>query len=228
MKLFILSLLLLVSFQAQATVVNFTDTTTNDQIPSNYASNVSADGTAWSVSNGATPNIALLWSYETGGYEQRWDFYNDTEWPGVAQMNDTREGTKYWITFTPDSGYGVILDSFVFDDYINWEGGSDFSWNLYQDSTNGTVVSSGNIITTDGQNLTVNTGMSAVYAGNLVFEIFNNQVNVGEEGSGEAIDDITFRQEAIPEPAVISLILIMGIGFVSTNRIFSQPKKIKA
>jgi hypothetical protein len=181
---------------------------------------VSADGTAWSVSNGATPNIALLWSYETGTAQQRWDFYNDAEWPGVAQMNDTREGTKYWITFVPDSGYGVILDSFVFNDYTNWEGGSDFSWNLYQDSTNGTVISSGNIITTDGQKLSINTGMSSAYSGNVVFEIFNNVLGNGE-GSGEAIDNISFHQEAVPEPAVTSLILIMGIGFIAINRIFS-------
>jgi hypothetical protein len=69
--------------------------------------------------------------------------------------------------------------------------------------------------------------MSAVYAGNLIFEIFNNETNE-PYGYSEAIDDITFRQEAVPEPAVISLILIMGIGFISINRVFSQPKKPKA
>ena len=196
MKPFILSLLLLVSVQAQATVINFSGTTTNTNIPANYASNVSADGTAWSVSNGATPNIALSWSYETGTAQQRWEFYNDAEWSGVAQMNDTLEGTKYWISFTPDSGYGVILDSFVFDDYAGEEGGSDFSWNLYQDSTNGTVISSGNIITTDGQNLTVNTGMNLAYEGTIVLELFNNETNE-QYGYSEALDDIAFRQIAI-------------------------------
>jgi len=221
MKKIILGIILLNVVIAEATIVNFSDVTTNDQVPSNYASNVSADGTAWSVSNGATPNVALAWSAEAGTAEQRWDFYNDTEWPGVAQMNDTREGTKYWITFTPDSGYGVILDSFVFDDYASWEGGSDFSWKLRQDSTNGTVIVSGNITTTDGQNLAVNTGMSSVYAGTIVFEIFNNDTTSGEQGSGEALDDITFRQEAIPEPAVIGLISIMGIGIILTRRFFS-------
>ena len=198
----------------QATIVTFSGVTTNDEVPSDYASHVSADGSAWSVSNGATPNVTLTWSAEAGSAEQRWDFYNDAEWPGVAQMNDTREGTKYWITFTPDSGYGVIFDSFVFDDYVNWEGGSDFSWKLYQDSTNGTVIASGNITTTDGQNLTVNTGMSSAYAGPIVFEIQNNQVDVGEDGSGEALDNISFRQTTITtnEPPATNIINVVFEG----------------
>jgi len=219
-KIMLVVILLNVVVGVKATIVNFSGVGANIQIPSDYASNVSADGTAWSVSNGATPNVALTWSAEAGTAEQRWDFYNDTEWPGVVQMNDTREGTKYWITFTPESGYGVILDSFVFDDYAAWEGGSDFSWKLYQDSTNGTVLSSGNITTADGQNLAVNTGMSSVYAGTIVFEIFNNDTTSGEEGSGEALDDITFRQEAIPEPAVVSFIFVIGLGLIATRRLF--------
>ena len=220
MKIIMLVVILLNVLIAEATIVNFSDVTTNDQVPSDYASNVSVDGTAWSVSNGATPNVALAWSVEAGTGEQRWDFYNDTEWPGVVQMNDSREGTKYWITFTPDSGYGVILDSFVFDDYAAWEGGSDFSWKLRQDSTNGSVIVSGNITTDDGQNLIVNTGMSSVYAGTIVFEIFNNDTTSGEEGSGEALDNITFRQEAIPEPAVVSFIFVIGLGLIATRRLF--------
>jgi len=210
-----------IGVSVQATVITFSNETTNTEIPINYASHVSTNGMAWSVSNGATPNVALVWSAEAGTAEQRWDFYNDTEWPGVAQLNDTREGTKYWITFLPDSGYGVILDSFVFDDYAGWEGGSDFSWNLYQDSTNGTLIASGNIITSDGQNLTVHTGMSSAYDGTLVFEIYNNQVNVGEDGSGEALDEITFRQTIISTNEPPSTNNIPSVFFEDELKVFS-------
>jgi len=227
MKLRDLLWLIFLSFalHAKATIVNFSGVTKNERIPVDYASNIASNGTAWSVSNGATPNVALYWSYEEGvktNCYQHWDFYNDTEWPGVAQMNDSCEGTKYWITFTPDSGYGVILDSFVFDDYVNFDGDSDFSWRLYQDSTNGTVIASGTIAADDGERVTINTGMSSAYAGSVVFEIFNNQVNVGEHGTGEAIDDITFRQVTIPEPAVVSFIFVIGLGLIAIRRLFLQ------
>ena len=195
---------------AQATVITFTGEETNAQIPTNYASNVAVADTAWEITNGATPNVALNWTAEEGTSLQRWDFYNDSEWPGVAQLNDFNQGTKYMIEFAPEEGYAVILDSFVFDDYVNWgDPTNHFSWSIYEDSTNGTVIASGSAIVDDGENLLVNTGMSGSYAGTIVFAIWNNII--GDTGDVQAIDDITFRQEEIiNDPATI-------LGISSTN-----------
>ena len=196
---------------AHATIITFAGETTNDQIPTNYASNVASADTAWEISNGATPNVALAWTFEEGSIGiQRWDFYNDGEWPGVAQMNDFNQPTKYMIEFTPEEGYAVIFDSFVFDDYVGWgEPTNHFSWSVYEDSTNGTVIASGSAITADGENLLVNTGMSGSYPGTIVFAIWNNII--GLTGDDQAIDDITFRQEElINDPSTI-------LGISSTN-----------
>ena len=195
---------------AQATIITFTGEQTNAQVPTNYASNVSTADTAWEITNGATPNVALAWTFEPGSSAQRWDFYNDSEWPGVAQMNDFNQGTKYMIEFTPEEGFAVIFDSFVFDDYVGWgDPTNNFSWAIYKDSTNGTVIASGSGVTSDGENLLINTGMSESYEGTIVFAVFNNII--GATGDDQAIDEITFRQEeVINDPATI-------LGISSTN-----------
>ncbi len=210
LRIALMATLLGAGMTVQATVINFTGEETNALIPTNYASNVASADTAWEITNGATPNVALNWTFEPGTTLQRWDFYNDGEWAGVAQMNDFEQGTKYMIEFTPEVGYGVIMDSFVFDDYVGWgEETNDFSWALYEDSTNGTVIVSGSGITTDGQNLLVETGMAEVYAGTVVFAIYNNLI--GFTGDDQAIDDVTFRQEEIiSDPSTI-------LGISATN-----------
>lgn len=203
---------------AKATVLTFEGTVTNDPIPTNWASNVSADAAGINISNGATPNVGLEWAIGPGvSKEERWDYYNDGEWQGVGQLNDFDTGVGHYITFTPETGFLVIVDSFVFDDYVGWgEPSNDFTWTLYQDSTNGTVIATGNETTTDGENLTVNTGMTSGYAGPVVLEFVNNVL--GATGDDQALDDITFRQEEVPfaGPATI---LEISPGPGSTMRV---------
>jgi len=199
---------------AQASILTFDGTGTNVEIPANWGSNIATDGTGFNVSNGATENVALPCAAEPGTSPQSWDYYNDSEWTGVAQMNDFEQGTKYWITLTPEAGYGVVFDSFVFDDYAGYAGGNDFSWNLYEDAAGGTLIASGSETTTDGQDLLVNTGMASAYAGPVIFEILNN--TIGGTGDDQAITDITFTQ--IPEPATFGLLAVFGGGVLFIRR----------
>ncbi|MBK1789765.1 endonuclease/exonuclease/phosphatase family protein [Persicirhabdus sediminis] len=186
---------------AHASTLTFEGTGTNIPIPTDWGSAIAASGTGYNIANGATPNIALTWSVGADGTkEERWDFYNDSEWSGVAQLNDFETGISYYLTFTPDAEYGVVVDSFVFHDYAGWQGGNDFSWNLYQDAAGGELIASGSATTTDGERLTINTGMETNYAGPVVLEIINNETN-GKQGSDQALDDITFRQVNLSDPS---------------------------
>ena len=66
--------------------------------------------------DGWTPNVALTWSvgWQTYG---GWPFGNDAQNApgGVAQADfDVSSGNPLTLTFTPDSGFGVLVKSFAF------------------------------------------------------------------------------------------------------------------
>ena len=198
---------------ANATVMTFEGLGTNASIPDTFGDNIAAAETGISVSNGTTPNIDLTWS-ATGG---DWQFYNDSEWQ-AAQLDAFNVGNTYDLQFTPDTGFGVLVDSFVFDDYAGWQGDNKFNWSLFQDSSAGAVIASGTGTTTDGQNLTVNTGMATAYAGTVLLQIEKHSDNVGSGDSGQAIDSISFTQQVVPEPSSMALLGLGGLGVLLRRR----------
>ena len=198
---------------ANATVLTFEGLGTNASIPDTFGDNIAAAETGISVSNGTTENIDLTWS--TTGAD--WQFYNDGEWQ-AAQLDAFNVGNTYDLQFTPDAGFGTLVDSFVFDDYASWQGGNKFNWSLFQDSAAGTVIASGTGETTDGQNLTVNTGMATAYAGTVLMRIEKHPDNVGGGNSGQALDTISFTQQAIPEPSSMALLGLGGLALILRRR----------
>lgn len=190
---------------AQATILEFggTGQDNNVDIPQSFGDFVTAAGPGISIANGATPDIDLTWD---GGPNSsgHWEFYNDPDWQ-AAQLNAEVVNSPFTLTFTPNPGKGVIVDSFVFDNYPNWQGGNEFDWELLRDSTAGSTIASGfNIAVGDGEELLVNTGMTKGYFGPVVLRL---TVRTGADGvstSDAAIDNIAFRQ--VPEPATVSLV----------------------
>ncbi len=199
---------------ANATILMFDGLSSNNAPILTFGDNISVAETGISVSNGATPNIDLTWS-TTGGGE--WQFYNDGEWSG-AQVDGFGVGRTFDLQFTPDAGFGVLVDSFVFDDYVSFATGNKFNWSLFQDSSTGTFIASGTGTTTDGQNLTVNTGMATAYAGTVLLRIEEHPDNVSAAGNDQAIDDISFTQQAIPEPSSVALLGLGGLGVLLRRR----------
>jgi hypothetical protein len=206
---------------SRATILTFggAGQTSNLAVPSTFGDFAAADSAGLTVSNGATPDINLTWSTAVPSATSRWEFYNDAEWK-AAQLNGETANSPFYLTLTPNLGIGVIVDSFVFDNYVAWQGGANFSWALLQDNTAGTVIVSGsNIGVTDGQNLPVSTGMASAYFGTVVLRlnVHNDPDTVGT--SDAAIDDIAFRQ--VPEPGAIVLAGIavsMTFGFRMVKR----------
>lgn len=211
--------------------------TTNTTIPNTFGDNVAAAATGISVANGATPNIGLTWSAQvntafTGNASQRWEFYNDGEWK-AAQLNNFYEAFAHNLTFAPDAGFGVLVDSFVVDDYAAYKGGNQLLWELRQDSVGGALISGGTANTTNGENLLVNTGMASAYAGTVVLRLIGgddpddtvfgnaNRANAGYQGADDiAIDSISFQQVAVPEPTgcVLIAMSLLGIGIRARSR----------
>ena len=177
----------LIATSVNATILTFEGFASNVDIPDTFGDNIAAAETGISVSNGTTPNIDLTWAGS-------WRFYNDATW-SAAYLAGYNVGNKYDLQFTPDTGFGVLVDSFVFDDYANYAVGNKFNWFLYEDSDAGAVIASGTETTADGDKLTVNTGMATAYFGTVLLRIEEHSDNVG--GSyDQALDSISFSQVA--------------------------------
>ncbi len=108
------------------------------------------------------------------------------------------------MLLTPDAGFGVSIDSFSLLDYDDGLGqGHSVRWELLG---NGAVLASGlSDVPANGQ-LPVVTGLPPFFDGPLELRLthvsgFNNDL---------AIDDILFRQVAIPEPATF-LLAVLGL-----------------
>ncbi len=198
---------------AFATTLTFEGTGTNVNLPADWASNAAADGTGWNVANGATLNVALTWSH-VGGTSPGWQFYNDSEWTG-AQLNDFyATDRKFDLLFTPDAGFRVKLSSFVFDDYADYDAGNDFAWEVRAGSASGSILAGGTATTMDGQNLLVESGLGYV-EGPILLRISANSQPAGSGGFDQAIDDIVFMQEPVPEPASMTA---LGLGIAALLR----------
>jgi hypothetical protein len=195
---------------AQATILQFggAGQTSNVDIPQSFGDFVTAAGPGISIANGATPDIDL--SYDGGSTGSgHWEFYNDAEWQ-AAQLNAEVANSPFTLTFTPNAGKGVIVDSFILDNYASWQGGNDFDWELLRDSVAGSTIAAGfNITVPDGDDLLVNTGMTKGYFGPVVLRLTIRAGADGVSTSDVALDDIAFRQ--VPEPATA---LLAGVGLM--------------
>jgi hypothetical protein len=174
-----------------------------------YGDNVTASDANYTVSLGVggavgTPNIALDWG---AGYQTY------TSWDGrgnVAQA-DFGFGTNINLTFTPELGYGVLLESFVLDE---WAGGGDVSvsWSVFD--AQGTLASGTWLKSTAGGRDQVPTGLAPgdIRLNQPVTLRFT--LNSGEP-SYIALDNLTFSQ--VPEPSVLALGLL-GLGALALRR----------
>jgi hypothetical protein len=83
---------------------------------------------------------------------------------------DEQHGSLIY-TFTPDAGYGVQVNSFVFNDYAQWQTlDEQMDWKLWGDSIGGALFASNSVVVPEGWLVLVETGASA-YFGTVILEI---------------------------------------------------------
>lgn len=171
--------MLLAGFSGRATILTFEDFTGNNssinaianpfgtgQYGSRAASAINA---GFQAGDGFTPNVVLAWSAGWQTYTG-WPFANNlqTAAGGAAQADfSAAGGVPLILTFTPDSGIGVLLKSFAF---MVWNGSPvvpvQIRWTVYSGSVAPANVLAGGVssaIGASGGAQTINTGFSAVH-----------------------------------------------------------------
>jgi hypothetical protein len=124
------------SANATIVVINGIGDTNNVKLPATFASNLSSDIGGATVSNGATPDIALTWALSGNGWERHssdvWNALDPgTGTPDIAQMdydgsNSTDEPT---ITFAVGAGVALQLNSLDIG-HASDQNEADFAWTI--------------------------------------------------------------------------------------------------
>lgn len=209
---------------SQATVVGFGQLGGNNStVPGDLASRAIADGNGYSVANGTTPNVVLSWDNE-------WDIHTHSnfttledhtvgggDWDnegGVPRIGQLDSGT-HSIGFAADPGYAVVLNSFDFAHTAETAGTTN--WDVTLTDANSNVVWSeavefeGGVTVTLTPNFTGALGASYTLAFNRTAETYGSN---GRHG----IDNLSFNQVAVPEPASLALFGLAAMGVACAGR----------
>jgi len=220
---------LLFASPAKATVILFNENDTNSPVNfsslvsgnTGYADNVDSVSEGgftdnFSQGNAWTPNVTTAFTLGTGATAQQ--FYTEGPWTDVNSLSGSLTSTFY-ISFTPDSGYGVLVNSFDLLQYSSSNSNADreilVAWKVRESTTSGTIIVSGSQLLNGntGASFSINTGMSSAFAGSVFLELARSQPSLNPDGNFLATDNINFDQVVIPEPGTVALVT-MGLGFV--------------
>ncbi len=213
-----------------ATVITNQDIPTNDSDPlpghPNYGSRVSSTNGNWDASTGAweiygTPNITLIWDGEGGGHSgtgldpyRKWEEHGlpkDTN--HVIQLDGGQSGgtPNTYISFVPDAGVTVYIGSFILDE---WSGGGGITveWSIFADSKSGNLLKSG---TWTGDNAGFRSQVSVDHLGDEGQTLVLKLERTSGLNNYLALDDLSFDQKGVPEPATA---VLAGLGLLAMGR----------
>ncbi|SHJ63209.1 PEP-CTERM protein-sorting domain-containing protein [Rubritalea squalenifaciens DSM 18772] len=203
---------------------------TNTNIPDTFGDNVSAsDPGRFEVTDGGTPNIGLTWDASGGTNANSWQFHgwggSDYAAGGALQMDGSSTNSIFSITFTPEAGFGVVLNGF---DFVGDTNNDTYQYrvDLVRTFDNNTVFTTTTAEwTTDTSQPQENAPSVTIdYTGALGEEYRLDLVRLNDDSSDTgsrvdiAIDNLSFGQTAIPEPTSTALVGLGAFAFVLRRR----------
>ena len=207
---------------AHATVIGFGQIGGNNTtVPAGLGSNATADGSGFVVSNGATPNIALVWD---GGWDVHTsNFFIPTETQTVGGGDWDNEGNiprigqldfgNHTIGFTVDPGYAIKLGSFDFGHTAETSGTT--SWDISLTDSSLATVWQTTVNFQNGQVVTVSPDFTGELGEDYVLTFNRTSETYGSNGR-HALDNLSFTQ--VPEPSVSLLAGLAGLGLLVRRR----------
>jgi len=223
-SLAVAAILVASSAVSHATIVGFGNLGgSNTTVPANLASNATADGNGFVVSNGATPNIGVTWdpnwdihtsnffsqveNITVGGGD--WD--NEGNVPRVGQLD---LGT-HTIAFTVDAGFALVLNSFDFGHTGETAGTTSWTLSLTDSSLHEVWQTTVNF--TNGQAQTIAPAFTGLNGEDYVLTFTRTASSYNSDGR-HAIDNLNFTQTAVPEPSAACLMGLAGLALVARRR----------
>lgn len=202
-----------VAAMSQATVLTFDIAGNNagNALDANYGDNVSAatmGAFSYDISNGITPDVTVSYLGGTQNILSWWSTgYSDLT---NVIYYEPDGGTPMSVTLTGSNGQNVVLNSFDLGNFgatVILPGLTvrDGSGNVLWQNLNVAVPSS------SSPHLSFNVGVTAEV---LVLEV--DLTGLGGNSDNIGLDNISFGQEAVPEP--ISMIGLAALGFIATRR----------
>ena len=204
---------------SHATIVGFGQLGgSNVTVPANLASNATAAGNGFVVSNGATPGIALTW-------DAAWDIHTSTffapienQTVGGTLWDDEGNGPRigqldvgsHTIGFSAAPGVSMILNSFDFGHTAETPGTT--AWNLSLTDSTATAVWQQSVTFTNGGTFTIAPNFTGVAGASYTLNFIRTSQTYNSDGR-HAIDNLSFRQ--VPEP---SAALLAGMGVAGLLR----------
>lgn len=215
---------------SQATIVGFGQLGGNNTtVPSDLASNATADDDGYTVSNGTTPGIALAW-------DGAWDIHGQIDPAGWfdpleqqtagggdwdldanhAKIGQLDSGT-HTIGFSADAGAALQLNSFDFGHTAETAGTTVWDLSLADSSNN--VVWSEVVTFNNGQSLTISPNYTGAFGEGYTLTFERTSETYGSNGR-HGIDNLSFSQVSVPEPSsvILGLLTVATVAGLSYRR----------
>jgi len=196
----------------------------NTTVPATLGSNATADGNGYVVSNGATPNVALTW-------DANWDIHTSAffqplenvtvgggDWDneGNTQRIGQLDFGTHTIAFAVDATAQLVLNSFDFGHTAETAGTT--AWDLTLNDSAAAVVWSQSVTFVNGASQTIAPNFVGALGEDYTLTFNRTSETYGSNGR-HGIDNLSFNQIAVPEPATIALVGLAACGlFVRVRR----------